>query len=164
MSVDVRYWDSVVFLALFLAEPGRVEACEAALEEAEKGKVLIVTSALTLAEVLALRGEPRLLPDAALKKLVIEFFKNEYIAVQNVTRSVAETARDLVWDFGIKPKDAVHVASALSVKAPVLETFDGGLVAKSGKVGTPRLLIREPQSKSQAGLPLQGGAGDGLTA
>jgi hypothetical protein len=65
------------------------------LDDAEQGKVLIVTCALTLAEVLALRGHPRLPPDQALKRKVTEFFKNEYISVQNVTRQVAE--------FGARP-------------------------------------------------------------
>jgi predicted nucleic acid-binding protein len=158
LSPELRYWDSVVFLAYFLAEAGRVDLCETGLEDAEKGKVLIITSALTLAEVLALRGGPRIPPDPNLKKKVIDFFKNEYIAVQNVTRNVAETARDLVWDHGIKPKDAIHVASALNAKVMVLETFDGPLIAKSGLVGNPGLLIREPQAKAQASLPLAGGS------
>jgi hypothetical protein len=41
---------------------------------------------------------------------------------------VAELARDLVWEKGIKPKDAIHVAAALVVEAPILETFDGPLL------------------------------------
>ena len=43
-----------------------------------------------------------------MKKKVIDFFKNEYVAVQNVTREVAELVRDMVWDRGIKPKDAAR--------------------------------------------------------
>ncbi len=153
MSREIRYWDSVVFLAYFLEEPGRVDSCAAILEEAEKGKILIVTSALTLAEVLALRGQPRISPDANLKRKVTDFFKNEYISVQNVTRQVAELARDLVWDHGIMPKDAIHVASALAVEAPILETYDRPLIGKSGLVGNPALIIREPPQPTAPKLP-----------
>jgi predicted nucleic acid-binding protein len=97
---------------------------------AEKGKILIITSALTLSEVLALRGKKRLPPNEKMKKKVIDFFKNEYIAVQNVTREVAEVSRDLVWDHSVKPKDAIHVASAISAGVTVFETYDKPLIRK----------------------------------
>lgn len=153
MSRDLRYWDSAVFLAYFLEEPDRVDHCAALLEDAENGEILIVTCALTLAEVLALRGQPRLPPAPALKRKVTEFFKNEYISVQNVTRQVAEVARDLVWDHDIAPKDAVHVAACLVVEAPILETYDRPLIGKSGKIGNPPLIIREPPPPAAPKLP-----------
>ena len=155
MSRELRYWDANAFLAHLLGEAERVEACEAVLEQAEQGRLLIVTSALTLAEVLALRGKEKLPADPAIRKTVVDFFKNEFIAVQNVTRQVAELARDLVWDHGITPKDAVHVASALTVEAPILETFDRDLIRKSGTIGaSPPLIIREPPKPAQGKLRL----------
>jgi len=158
LSREIRYWDSNAFLAYFQEEAGRVDSCEAVLAEAEKGRVLIATSALTIAEVLAIRGEKRLPPTLAMKNRVSDFFKNEYVAVVNVSRQVAELARDLVWAGGIKPKDAVHVACALSIDAPIFETFDRPLIRKSKKVGgSPPLIIREPPLPRAPGLPLQGG-------
>lgn len=157
MSPELRYWDANTFLAYFQEEEGRVDACEAVLEEAEKGKVLIVTSALTLAEVLALRGAKRLPPKPGLKKKVIDFFKNEYIAVQNVTREVAELARDLVWDNGIKPKDAIHVASAIAADVAFFETYDKPLTRKGNKC-VKDIKFREPPPRKQPSLPLAGGS------
>jgi predicted nucleic acid-binding protein len=156
LSVELRYWDSNAFLAYFQEEDGRVDSCEAVLEEAEKGKILIVTSALTLAEVLALRGKTRLPPNPKLKKTVIDFFKNEYIAVQNVTREVAELARDLVWDRGIKPKDAVHVASAMAAGCTIFETYDNPLIRKGKKIKD--IEFRAPPQRREPGLPLAGGS------
>jgi len=152
LSQELRYWDAACFLAYFQEEVDRVDSGEAVLEEAEKGNILIVTSALTLAEVLAVRGKKRLPPNKELKGRVIDFFKNEYIAVQNVTREVAELARDLVWDKGIKPKDAIHVASAIAAGCAVLETYDGPLTKKGRKVG---LIIREPPLRPEPQLPLR---------
>jgi predicted nucleic acid-binding protein len=152
LSRELRYWDANAFLAFFQEEAGRVDSCEAILEEAEAGKILIVTSALTLAEVLAIRGAKKLPPLKKMKNRVINFFKHEYIAVQNVTREVAEMARDLVWDKGIKPKDAVHVASAIVAEVAAFETFDKPLIRKSGKV--EGLIIREPPPRAQPRLPL----------
>lgn len=156
MSVELRYWDSNAFLAYFQEEDGRVDSCEAVLEEAEKGKVLIVTSALTLAEVLAVRGKKKLPPKPKMKQKVVDFFKNEYISVQNVTREIAELSRDLVWDKGIKPKDAIHVASAIAAEVAVFETYDDPLIRKAKKA-VPNIDFRQPPLRGQPNLPLSGG-------
>jgi predicted nucleic acid-binding protein len=155
VTTELRYWDANAFLAYFQEEAGRVDSCEAALEQAEKGKILIVTSALTLTEVLALRGKKRLPPNQKMKDKVTAFFKNEYIAVQNVTREIAELSRELVWDKGIKPKDAIHVASAISANVTVFETYDGPLRRKGNKV--TNIKFREPPPRGQPSLPLAGG-------
>jgi predicted nucleic acid-binding protein len=56
MSVELVYWDSATFLAYFQQEAGRVDLCRGTLERAEGGEVAIITSALTIAECLWLRG------------------------------------------------------------------------------------------------------------
>lgn len=147
MSVEKIYWDSDCFLGHFKADDGKAEKCDGVLQRAERGEVLIVTSALTLAEVLWMRGGPRLSEDKAL--IVRKFFRKTFIRVYNVSRKISESAQDLVWDHDIKPKDAIHVATALHLGVDALETFDGGLIGKSGTVGDPLLLIREPQAAAQ---------------
>ena len=149
MSAENRYWDSDAFLGWLQAEPGKEDLCRGVLEAAE-GKVLIVTSALTVAEVLALRHKPKV--PAAMRHKVAEFFKNKYITVHNLTRQIAEHARDLVWDHGIEPKDAVHVATALTVKVPLLNTFDCGLLKKTNTLGSPLLRIETPNYPGQTQL------------
>jgi predicted nuclease of predicted toxin-antitoxin system len=52
----------------------------------------------------------------------------------------------------IKPKDAIHVATALDAAVFALETFDDGLINKSGKIGNPSLIIRKPLAPAQGGL------------
>jgi hypothetical protein len=58
----------------------------------------------------------------------------------------------LVWQDDIKPKDAIHVATALRYKCPVLETFDEPLVGKSGLHG---LVIRRPEKRAQGAFLLE---------
>ncbi len=100
MSVEKIYWDSNCFLSHFQAVDGQVEKCDGVIERAERGDVLIVTSALTLAEVLWLRGGPKLSKDKA--ELIQKFFRRSYIRVYNVTRKNAEEAQSLVWDHSIE--------------------------------------------------------------
>lgn len=152
MTVEKIYWDTDCFLDHFQAERGKAEKCDGVLERAERGDVLIVTSALTIAEVLWMRGGPRLTKDKA--AIVQKFFRRSYIRVVNVSRKIAESAQLHVWDNDIRPKDAIHVATAIAFGAYALETFDAGLIGKSGTVGNPLLLIREPQAAAQARMPL----------
>ena len=153
MTVEIIYWDSDCFLGHFQAEAGKAEKCDGVLQRAERGEVLIVTSTLTLAEVLWMRGGPRLSREKA--ELVQKFFRRSYIRVYNVSRKLAEAAQVLVWDNSIKPKDAIHVATAIHLRAEALETFDIDLIGKSGTVGKPLLLIREPQSAAQGRFQLE---------
>lgn len=152
MTIEKIYWDTDCFLGHLQAEPGKAEKCDGVLERAERGDVLIVTSALTIAEVLWMRGGPRLAKDKA--AIVQKFFRKSYIRVVNVSRKIAESAQLHVWDNNIRPKDAIHVATAIAHGSDALETFDTGLIGMSGKVGVPLLLIREPQAAAQARMPL----------
>lgn len=155
MSVEKIYWDSDAFLAWFQEETDKIDEARGTLERALAGEVVIFTSTLTLAEVLWLRGAPKIPHEKA--AIVRKFFRRSHFRLRNVTRSIAESAQNLVWFNAIKPKDAIHVATALDAGIPILETFDKDLIAQSGKVGTSSLIIRRPlrakQPKFDLGMP-----------
>jgi predicted nucleic acid-binding protein len=151
LSVDQRYWDSDCFLGWLQGESDKEAHCKEVLTAADDGKILIVTSALTIAEVLALKGKQRI-PQSQ-KAKVEEFFKSEYIVVRNITRRIAEAARSYVWDFGVDPKDALHVATAVDAGLALLNTFDKNLIKKTGKIGPAPLIIAVP-SWSEPKLPM----------
>lgn len=154
MTLEKIYWDTDCFLGHLQVEVGKAEKCDGVLERAERGDVLIITSALTIAEVLWMRGGPRIPKEKA--DIVQKFFRRSYIRVVNVSRKVATSAQTHVWEDDIRPKDAIHVATALAFGVDAFETFDSGLIGKSGKVGMPLLLIREPQAAEQARMNLVG--------
>lgn len=137
-----RYWDSNCFLAWLQEEEGRADRCQDVLSLVERGEEEIVTSVFTLTEVLRLK--PRDALPAERRSSVEALFNRRSIQTMMLTRRIAEMARDLVWDHGIAPRDSVHVASALAAKAVVLNTFDNPLIAKSGLIGNPPLVIEEP--------------------
>jgi predicted nucleic acid-binding protein len=140
--VNRHYWDSRAFLGWLKQEPGKVGKCRPVIEEAERGKLVIVTSSLTLAEVLWLKGKDPIPKED--RRKVRQFFEHSWIILYDLDRKIAEASQDVVWDYGVKPKDAVHVATAIDAKVTCLETFDGPLIAKSGAIGTPPLTIHEP--------------------
>lgn len=139
-----RYWDTVCFLGVLNEEPDKLSACRAVIAEAERGNVRIVTSALTIAEVLWPKGRPLALPREK-TEVVQGFFQHEWIVVRDIDRTVAEKARELVWGHdALRPKDALHVATALDAGVEQFDTYDGDLIALSGKVGNPPLAIGNP--------------------
>lgn len=117
----------------------------------DNGQVEIATSALTLAEVLYVPktdpAERRKIDqdrEADLLDLFREHGRRKFRLIE-LDRTVAEMARRLVYDHGVRPKDAAHIASALRSQVPVIFTSDADLVRLSGKVGgTPPLRIEIP--------------------
>jgi predicted nucleic acid-binding protein len=104
----------------------------------------IYTSALTITEVLKYKGAKPIPKDK--KEMLRAFFQNDYIRIIQVDRWVAFGAQELVWENGIPPKDALHVASALHAEVDILETYDDDdLIKKSKTVGSPPLEIRNPK-------------------
>lgn len=96
MSLPRRYWDSSAFLAWLLPETDREEDCRSVLRAAEDGELQLVTSALTLTEVIKLKGSPELKRDYEAR--IANFFQNDYIILRNVDRFIALAAQRLVWD------------------------------------------------------------------
>jgi predicted nucleic acid-binding protein len=150
MMIELIYWDSDTFLSLFQEEEGKFEYCRGTFERAKNGELVIVTSTLTLAEVLWMRNAPKITEDKAL--ILRRFFRHSYIRLHAVTRSVAELAQELVWDHSVKPKDAIHLATAFDRKITILETFDKNLLTKSITVDTHTLVIRKPIPPKQGRL------------
>jgi len=150
VSVERIYWDSDPFLGWLQNEAGKVDLCSGTIKRAQDGEVLIVTSALTIAEVLWRRNAPKLAEDKL--SLLRKFFRRSHIRVVNVSRVIAEEAQDVVMNYNVRPKDAVHVASAIHHGINILETFDEGLLAQSGKIGAPSLTIRKPIGLKQGEL------------
>lgn len=128
-----------------------MQGCRDVWSAAERGLLLIVTSALTTAEVIYKKGTPKL--DQSKRVLVSNFFRQEFISQRPLTREIAELARDVVWDCAIKPKDAVHVATAAFFKLRDLHSFDGNLVTTAKvNVGGFEVSISKPTYQAQAEL------------
>lgn len=136
-----RLWDACTIID-YLAGTPRAQPCRDYIKqvERERGQHEILVSLWTEAEVVKVDG----VADAEAEKRILEFFGRNYVVRAALDLAVAEKARYLVRTYNIKPPDAVHVATALVHAVPIMETFDGELVALSGKDGNPRLVIREP--------------------
>jgi len=149
MAEKIYYWDSSVFCAFFEKEPDRVDSVEQFLEEAESGEVIIVTSFITITEVLKIDGAKP--ATAAARRNIPRFFQKDYFKWVEFDRSVAEASRDLMWDHaGLKSKDAVHIASAAKlvnshkVELDAVHSYDKIFTKLSGKIKGLTCPMSEP--------------------
>src|SRR5262245_43438719 len=151
------YWDASVFHALFGREAGRIDACERVERAAKNGEVNIYTSTATFVECIWIKGQTNRLSKAH-EEVIGKYFMHKFIIPINCDRQIAEKARGLVWQYpNLKPKDAIHVASAIAQQVDVLHTYDNDdLVKLNGKIGNPPLQICFPENDKRfpATLPL----------
>ncbi|EQD27153.1 protein containing PilT protein [mine drainage metagenome] len=148
MARQIVYWDSNAFLGLLNGEKDKEQACEDVWVAAERGLILIVTSTLTVAEVIYAKGASKL--DPSKRPKVNNFFRAGHIAQKPLTRSIAELARDVVWDSGVMPKDAVYIATSAYFKIKEFHTFDGPLLnAKMINVNGFTISTQKPYAPRQ---------------
>ncbi len=147
-----------MYLDYLAGDQAHQPALLAVLTAWENGDVELFTSALTIAEVLYVRclgtlnqPDPSRYPD--IDRLFESPVGQPQVNIVQVSRTTALAARDLVRAHGIRPKDAIHVASALEAHCDVLHTHDSMLIRASGMVGGTPLLRIEPPSWTQQ-LPL----------
>jgi len=140
------YWDANVFHAIFGQEEGRIQKCLAIEKAAREGKIQIYTSTITFVECVWIKGNPDKLSQEHETKIQ-RYFMHSFFRFINCDRQIAEAARSLIWQFPhLKPKDAIHVASALSQELEILHSYDNDdLVKFSGKMGNPKLKICNPE-------------------
>ncbi len=154
---DTAYFDSCLFIELLQQDdPERFAACECFRAEAVANRLVIVTSAITITEVNKLPESDALREDQS--KQILAFFQNPYIAVRAVDRQTAEYAHELTRTNGLTNLDAIHVATAILSKVPVLYTYDDpkskrkGLIRHHLKIGTPPLRIEKPPGQYAGSL------------
>lgn len=143
MSKPIRiYWDSCVWLAIILEEravskgegqpdENRFAMCQSIIEGAERGIYEIIVSAFTLAEVC----KSRKAKSENSPKLQL-FLDHEYIIVIPVDKDIGLKAQTLQTSglFGLKPADAVHIASAQRANVGELHSFDTDMLKLDRKI------------------------------
>jgi predicted nucleic acid-binding protein len=160
-NVPERLWDSSVVLAYLGGFLKAKTVCDLILQQGERDELLLHVSTMAQSEVAFLPGYS----DAESEDKVKEFFSRKYIKTILFDILVARESRRLIRKYrssenysqsilcsncnrmiykGLKPPDAVHLASALLWNIPILETYDPHLLKLNGKEGTPPIIIREP--------------------
>ncbi len=132
---ELVYWDACTFLSWFndKEEPENTKKCISTIEAAKNDEIIIVTSAITLTEVIKIKGKNTLSSEH--EKIIKDFFENKFINIVNVDRRIGEYARDLIWKYPhLSPKDSIHLATALKNNISTLNSFDDHFLKLNNKI------------------------------
>ena len=156
VSPHIQYWDSCLFIELLTnRDPTRIAVLKELIEMEARGVIQIIISTFVFAEVRPF--ENATVPEDQFQAAV-ELLQSERLNIRPLTEGIALEAQRIGKENPLLlPGDCVHIATALSVNAIVLFTFDGAglkrrrpsdMIAHSGKIkastgGVP-LEIREP--------------------
>lgn len=123
-------------------------------DQAEKGHIVLVTSVFTTAEVAKIGLDPKApIAHEEQERLIEEFFENDFIYLVATTPSICKRARQLVREFSLKGKDAIHVATALEITGiPVMHTYDKDILKVNGHIMGTSLIIERPDEYLKRGL------------
>ena len=82
--------------------------------------------------------------------MIDTFFLNPYIEVRPIDRFVGESARDMCWNYNLRPADAAQLATALRRSYQTFYTYDDKILGLNGLI--PNIEIIPPAWEGQ--LPL----------
>lgn len=152
------YWDSSVFLSYINGDPDRLPTIDALLAQASESKVHIVSSVISIAEVVfaAEEQEQRELDPQVVERIESILYDRSVVTLVEVTPTIARNARDIQRDGkfagrSVKPMDALHLATATSLDPPPSEihTYDSswprwaealGIAVVEPRADQPRLM------------------------
>ncbi|MEZ5335115.1 MAG: type II toxin-antitoxin system VapC family toxin [Methanolobus sp.] len=117
--------DSMLFIYLFEDNPDFSDICATILEEIEFGKVIGITSSITLLEILVkpkMDGNHKAVSDY---KDILTNFPN--LNIVNVDQEIADIASTLRANYSIKTPDAIQVGTAINEGCSAFITNDFAL-------------------------------------
>lgn len=140
-SVSSVYLDACVIIEAMEKNGG--EDVRGIFLEAQNDKLLLVCSAVVLAEVGTNLADPDGRPPT---DQVINFLSQTYFDLRSVTQTIGVLAHSLARQQSLKPMDAVHLATAVNAQVPVFVTYDKKLLRANGQLMLPNgpLLIMTP--------------------
>jgi predicted nucleic acid-binding protein len=142
-TIRLVYWDACVFIKHMAPkskpdDKAIIEGIDELMDEAEKGRALIITSSITRAEVLDCN-----IPSDGQTKYR-KFMRREIVQEYDVDPRIADAAHDIRSHYrklgrDLNVADSIHIATACLREARQMFTLDGtgkkpGLIAMSGNI------------------------------
>ncbi len=145
------YWDACVFLSAINANKDRLPTINSLLDDCDAGNLTIFTSYLSVAEVAFAESEKTdsILDDSIEEKIDKLWQPPSPIKLIEVDPFIVLDAKALIRGaikrgWGLKPADAIHLATAQRVKVQYFHTYDTDKLKKFEQITA--LKIEVPKS------------------
>jgi len=133
------YADSCIYLSVIkrdadlIDDRPRWKIARSLFAAAERGEVIICASTLVQAEVTGhgdVRGAGA---NSDAQKLVADWFLSDYIEWCDVDRLITRRVPELSQQYGLRGADAIHLATAIRLRAAYLISNDNGFARAHGQ-------------------------------
>ncbi len=147
--MQLSYWDSCLFIDFLNGSPPGEQIVSPLIAAARSGELTIVTSTLSLAEVAYVARElTDGLDDKVEDAIETMFQDDELLTLVEYDEDIGVESRKLIrrtlgMDRRLKSADAIHLATAATVRADVLFTFDRALIGHAQSLNVTN--AREPE-------------------
>jgi predicted nucleic acid-binding protein len=145
------YWDACIFLSAINANEDRLPIITSLLDDCDAGNLRIFTSYLSITEVAFAESEKKdsILDDSIEEKINKLWQPPSPINLIEVDPFIVWDAKALIREaikngWGLKPADAIHLATAQRIQADYFHTYDIDKLGKFAKV--TNLKIEVPKS------------------
>lgn len=141
-------WDSCSFVSFIEGTEQRIANLRAVFEEAVQKEILLVASSLCITEVAFTAAERAgCLSDEIERNIEKLWLPGSPVIVVDYSRLIARKAQQLLRlkcekHLGLKPMDAIHIATAMQQRATELHTYDTRLYKWGEHVG---VAIKAPE-------------------
>ena len=143
MAIDYVYWDSMCFIYRIGRKTEYITALEEITRRAENNEIMLVTSVFTLAEVAVVNDKASAIDQ---EKMIMDFFDNDFIYLVSFDEIICRKAREIVRTCKLKGKDAVHVASALSMpEVTAIHTNDTDIIKNTARLKPCPIKVQSPE-------------------
>lgn len=143
---SVVCWDSCVIIDFLKQTEGRYQNIAPMIQEAEAGKLLIVVSEISVAEVYKLA---RPTAENVNPQSILDWFEHDYVESRVVDRGISTLAGQLRRSHGTTTCDSIILATAATFDIPTIYTTDG--LKDDGQINPRKLLALDNL------IPIKGG-------
>jgi predicted nucleic acid-binding protein len=147
------YWDACIFLDYIAGSAEWLPILDSLLDQASRiGDIVIVTSTVSIVEVAFAKAERdgKALDDSVLAAIDALWADRSAVQLVEFDQLIAREARRLLrWSMeierGLKPMDAIHLATASLMRVADCHTTDSRLQAWNNELGFP---VRDPWTET----------------
>jgi predicted nucleic acid-binding protein len=119
---EKHYFDSCILIGFANKEPEKFTECKNIIQAGEEGIIEVYTSAFTTAELAKIKNFSY--SNEEMEEIIQQIFNWSWLNLVAFERETGKISRHLTREYGLKPFDALHLATAIRQRVNYFDTTD----------------------------------------
>src|SRR5919202_2988688 len=121
---EKHYLDSCILIGFANQEPDKFTDCKNIIQAGEEGIIEVYTSTVTTAELAKIKNPNYSYSDEEMEEIIESIFNWPWLNLVAYERETGKISRHLTRKYGLKPFDALHLATAIRQGVNYFDTTD----------------------------------------